>query len=130
MSLTTAEIKWHPSWRIMPSRFPPIQLFELVTNVQRLEATIALESETNPRIKNEVGDLSLVPQNDRVVGPGSSIIMAAFTHLNSVGSKFSDGSYGVFYAAKSLDTAIAETKYHREQFFNNNPNFRFVFTPL
>ena len=117
MNLTTAEIQWHPGWRIIPSRFPPIQLFELVTDVQRLEATIALESETNPRLKNEVGDLSLVPQNDRVVGPGSSIIMAAFTHLNPEGSRFSDGSYGVFYVAKSLDTAIAETKYHREQFF-------------
>ena len=117
MNLNTAEVKWQPGWRIIPSRFPPIQLFELVTDPQRLEATIALESETNPRLKDEIGDLSLVPQNERVVGPGSTIIMAAFTHLNPEGSRFSDGSYGVFYAAKDLNTAIAETKYHREQFF-------------
>jgi hypothetical protein len=42
--------------------------------------------------------------------------MAAFTHLNPEGSRFSDGSYGVFYAAKDLETAIAETRYHRERF--------------
>ena len=42
--------------------------------------------------------------------------MAAFTHLNPQGSRFSDGPYGVFHAANDLDTAIAETKHHRERF--------------
>ena len=42
--------------------------------------------------------------------------MAAFTHLNPQGSRFSDGTWGVFYAANDLDTAIAETKHHRERF--------------
>jgi hypothetical protein len=42
--------------------------------------------------------------------------MAAFTHLNPDGSRFSDGTYGVYYAGKELDTAIAETRYHRERF--------------
>ena len=42
--------------------------------------------------------------------------MAAFTHLNPDGSRFSDGTYGVFYAGNTLETAIAETRYHREQF--------------
>ena len=31
--------------------------------------------------------------------------MAAFTHLNPEGSRFSDGSYGVYYAAHTLATA-------------------------
>jgi RES domain-containing protein len=38
--------------------------------------------------------------------------MAPFTHLNRAGSRFSDGSYGVYYAADSLETAVAETAYH------------------
>ena len=42
--------------------------------------------------------------------------MAAFTHLNPEGSRFTDGTYGVFYAANSLDTAIAESSHHRERF--------------
>ena len=42
--------------------------------------------------------------------------MAAFTHLNPQGSRFSDGSYGVFYCARSRDTAIAETRYHSALF--------------
>ncbi|NJL50274.1 MAG: RES family NAD+ phosphorylase [Blastochloris sp.] len=60
--------------------------------------------------------IRLVPPEDRVSGPGSRIIMAAFTHLNPVGSRFTDGTYGVFYAANDLATAIAETAYHREGF--------------
>jgi RES domain-containing protein len=42
--------------------------------------------------------------------------MAAFTHLNPEGSRFSDGSYGVYYAAQDLDTAIAEVSHHRAVF--------------
>ena len=42
--------------------------------------------------------------------------MAAFTHLNPNGSRFSDGTYGVYYAGKELETAIAETRYHSERF--------------
>ena len=44
--------------------------------------------------------------------------MAAFTHLNPNGSRFSDGTYGVFHAANELGTAIAETEHHREQFLS------------
>jgi hypothetical protein len=111
-----AEITWRPSWRIIPSRFPPIQLFERVTDPGDLEAIFIVESLTNPRLRDEVGDIRLVPAEDRVSGPGASVIMAAFTHLNPEGSRFTDGTYGVFYAADVLDTAIAETTYHRERF--------------
>ena len=117
MNPNTVDVNWIPGWRIIPSRFPPIQLFERAIDPLKLDPIFELESRTNPRLKNEVGELSLVPPDERVVGPGSSIIMVAFTHLNPDGSRFSDGSFGVFYASKSLDTAIAETKFHREQFF-------------
>jgi len=42
--------------------------------------------------------------------------MAAFTHLNPEGSRFSDGSWGVFYAVHSVATAVEETVCHRERF--------------
>lgn len=116
MTLPVAHIDWKPCWRIIPSRFPPIKLFERVTEPGDLEAIFELESLTNPRLRDEVGEISLVPPEDRISGPGTSIIMAAFTHLNPDGSRFTDGTFGVFYAANDLETAIAETKYHRERF--------------
>ena len=116
MTLPISRVEWRPSWRIIPSRFPPISLFERVTEPDDLEAIFELEAMTNPRLRDEVGDISMVPPDDRVSGPGSSIIMAAFTHLNPEGSRFSDGTFGVFYAAVDLETAVAETRYHRERF--------------
>ena len=37
------------------------------------------ESLTNPRLRDEVGDIRLMPPEDRVYGDGASWIMAAFT---------------------------------------------------
>ena len=79
-------------------------------------ALIAAEQLTNPRVRDEIGDIRLVPLHERVSGPGASYVMAAFTHLNPRGSRFSDGSYGVYYAASTLATAIAETVHHFERF--------------
>lgn len=109
-------ITWRPCWRIVPSRFPPIDLFERIADPADWDALIALESLTNDRIRDAVGDIALVPVAERISGPGASVIMAAFTHPNPDGSRFSDGSYGVFYAGAELPTAIAETQRHRARF--------------
>ena len=109
-------ITWRPAFRIIPSRFPPIDLFERVADPGDLEAVLAIEALTNDRLRDEVGKLSLVPEAERISGPGTSAVMAAFTHPNPGGSRFSDGSYGVFYCARALPTAIAETSHHRAKF--------------
>ncbi len=127
MSLPVVRVEWKPCWRIIPSRFPPIELFERVSDPGDLEAIYELESLTNPRLRDEVGDIRLVPPEDRVSGPDSSAIMAAFTHLTPEGSRFSDGSWGVFYAGNDLKTAIAETRHHRERFLRDAAQARMEF---
>ncbi|ATW02120.1 RES family NAD+ phosphorylase [Sphingorhabdus sp. YGSMI21] len=116
MNISVTAVNWHPCYRIIPSRFPPINLFEEVTDPDDLEAIYAVEALTNDRLREEAGDLSLVPLEDRVSGPGSSPIMAAFTHLNPDGDRFTDGTFGVFYVGGSIETAVAETRYHRVKF--------------
>lgn len=115
-AIPKARVRWQPCYRIIASRFPPISLFEDVTHPSDLEAVYAIEAMTNDRLREEVGDLALVPPEDRVSGLGTSVIMAAFTHLNPDGSRFSDGSFGLFYAAREIETAIAETSHHRARF--------------
>jgi hypothetical protein len=105
-----------PSHRIVASRLPTIHLFERVADPADWEALYKLESNTKPRIRNEVGELALVPVADRVSGPNASVIMAPFAHLSPQGTRFTDGHFGAYYAAESLDTAIAETRFHRENF--------------
>ena len=116
MSPPLARVTWTPSWRLISSRFPPAGLFDRVSAPADLEAVFFIEGLTNDRLRDEAGALSLVPPEDRVAGPGTTPIMAAFTHCNPDGSRFSDGTYGVYYAAYSIDTAIAETRFHRERF--------------
>jgi hypothetical protein len=108
-------IHWEPSWRLVPSRFPPVGLFDRVANAADLEAVFAIESLTNARLRNEVGDIRLVPEGERQTGPGTTPIMASFTHIGNEG-RFHDSNFGVYYAAKDIDTGLAETRYHRERF--------------
>ena len=110
------EVRWQPCYRVISSRFPPIALFERVAHAEDWDALYWLESLTNPRLRDEVGEVELVPAEDRVFGPGATVIMAAFTHLNPEGSRFADSTFGAFYAAASLETSIAETRFHREVF--------------
>jgi hypothetical protein len=111
-----SKVSWKPCYRLIPSHFPPIGVYDRVANPADLDAVFAVENLTNPRLRQEAGELSMVAPQDRVAGPGTTPIMAAFTHLNPDGSRFSDGSYGVYYAGQTLDTAIAETRYHRARF--------------
>lgn len=112
----TVQLGWSPCYRIVPSRFPPIGLFDAVADPGDLEAVFQIEAMTNDRLRDEVGDITLVPPEDRVSGPGTTPIMAAFTHLNPEGDRFTDGSCGVFYASLTVETAVAETSYHRARF--------------
>ncbi|WP_054759163.1 RES family NAD+ phosphorylase [Methylomonas koyamae] len=114
--IATARIDWRPCWRLVPSRFPPTGLFDRVADPADLDVVFAIEALTNDRLRDEAGEIRLVAAEDRISGPGTTPIMAAFTHLNPEGSRFSDGSFGVYYAAKDIDTAIAETAFHRARF--------------
>jgi len=114
--IPVAHVAWRPSYRLIPSRYPTVGLYDAIADPADLDVVFAVEALTNPRIRDELGELPLVPAEERVSGAGSTPIMAAFTHLNPEGSRFSDGSYGVYYAAHTLETAIAEVGHHRAVF--------------
>jgi len=102
-------------YRIIPSQFPPINIFERIVDASQLEAAWYLEGLTNDRLRDAAGDITLVNPEDRVTGRGSSVVMAAFTHIGNA-SRFTDGTFGVYYAARSLETAVRETAFHRTNF--------------
>lgn len=114
--LPATPLRWVPSYRLIASRFPTVGLFDGIADPADWDVVFAIESLTNPQVRNDIGELDLVPKAERVFGPGSSLIMAAFTHLNPEGSRFSDGTYGVYYASATLDCAMAEVIHHREKF--------------
>ena len=109
-------VRWAQACRIIPTRYPAVTLFDRVADAADFDALYALEAMSNERARDEAGEVERVAPADRVFGPGSGPIMAAFTHVNLLGSRFSDGSYGVFYAARERATAVAETRFHHARF--------------
>lgn len=111
------DVGWTKAYRLVASIYPPINLLERFMDNDDFEVAFAVESLTNPRVRQDVGLIELLPAEERVFGPGSSAVMASFCHF-SIGSpsRFTDGSFGVYYAAASIGTAIKETVYHRERF--------------
>jgi hypothetical protein len=108
-------VRWSKTYRLVASRYPPISLFERIADPFEWEELAALESLTNDRLRDELGEIALVPPDERISGPGASPIMAAFTHVGFA-SRFSAGRYGVYYANDRLEGAIREVAHHREAF--------------
>ncbi|MEK1942084.1 MAG: RES family NAD+ phosphorylase [Pseudomonas sp.] len=122
------------AYRLVNSKYPPVELFDDVANAADFETLYALQALTNPRLRTMVGDLGLLPQEQIPFGiPGCAYAVAPFTHLSPDGSRFSDGRFGMLYVADTLDTAIAEVRHHQGLYWAKVPalNYdRFVFRGL
>lgn len=106
-----------PAYRLIPSQFPPIGLFDTVSRAADLAAVMELVGWTNDRLVRE--RLARLPRSEWVFGrSNASIVMAAFLHAPPDGARFSGPDLGAWYAAAKVETAIAEVAHHlrREAF--------------
>ena len=109
-----ALVRWKSAPRLVPSRYPVAGLLDRVADPADLDALFELEGWTNDRISAEAGLLHTIPRSEWVTGrPMSSVVMAAYCHPREGGSRFSSGDRGAWYAARAIETAIAECVYHR-----------------
>jgi hypothetical protein len=114
LSVPETLLRWRSIARLIPSRFPVAGLFDRVAVPEDLEAVFELEGWTNDRISAEAGLLHNIPRHEWVIGaPMASVVMAAFCHPRAGGGRFSGEDRGAWYAARALDTALAESIYHR-----------------
>ena len=122
MTITTlpplVDLTGRQQYRIIPSVYPLINFFEDLVDPSEMEILWEIESLTNERLRQEAGDIFLVTKEDRISGPGSSVIMAAFTHIHKP-SRFTDGTFGIYYSSLAIETAIKETIYNREIFLRS-----------
>jgi len=107
------------AWRIIPSRFPPVDLFRDVAPTKDWQYLNDLEGRTNERLRAEAAPGGLIRAEDRLEGSSSHYILGPLSHPNLDGSRFSDGTFGVLYAALDFDTAVAEVKRTREAFLRS-----------
>jgi RES domain len=116
-TVPTASVNWRGARRIIRSVYPPIDLFEDIADPADWPLLIAAEQKSNPRLMETLGAIDLIPPARRVGGPGSSYLMAPFTHVSpDRPSRFTTGAYGVLYAAEQFKTALLETVYHHARF--------------
>jgi len=112
-------MNWVTSHRVVGKLFPPVELFEDVTDVQawdylaealRKTGTLLLPAEEITRIK-------AIPVGKRVGGKTASIALAPFLYYSvKRPGRFSDGSFGVWYCGETFDVALAETVFHFANF--------------
>lgn len=110
-------VGWRGARRIIRSIHPPVDLFEDIADPQDWPLLVSAEQKTNPRLMETLGALDLVPPERRVGGPGSTFLMAPFTHVSpDRPSRFSAGRFGVLYVADRFETALFETIHHHTVF--------------
>lgn len=112
-----SHVRWDRTHRLIRSIYPPVSLFEDVADPADWELIANAEAKTNPRVRDALDAIRLVSVERRVSGPGASWVMAPFCHISRARpSRFSDGSYGVYYAGNRFEVALHETIHHFERF--------------
>ena len=100
-----------PTYRLVPSRYPPISAFESVASAEDLEAVMELEGWTNDRLVPE--RLARLNKSEWVYGvSNASVIMASFLHGGPNGLRFTSTDLNGWYASLARRTAIAEVAHH------------------
>lgn len=109
-------------YRLIPSRFPPIQVYERIISAHRTDDVAKIEALTNPRVRarerltglGAVDDASAKLQNWN---------HAPFTYLNPDGSFIFRPGIAALEVSDSLQTALAVSVQRREKFlkFTNLP---------
>jgi hypothetical protein len=107
-------IRWTRTNRLIPSRYPSAGILDRIAAPDDLDAIVELEAWTNDRVSAELGLLHLIAREEWVTGaPMASVVMAAFCHPRPGGGRFSPAERGAWYAGRTVETALAESVYHR-----------------
>jgi hypothetical protein len=107
-----------PTFRLIPSQFPPVDAFANVAAAADLAAVMKLEGWTNDSLVAQ--RLARLPRAEWAFDrPNASIVMAAFLHCAPSGGRFNGHDLGAWYGAFDLKTAIAEVAHHmRRELWN------------
>jgi len=98
--------------RIVAADLTAVAFFESLVPGADVDALLSVLALTSPALLDRIGDPARVPASDRSYGAGSGWVMPSFAR-RARPSRFSDGRFGVWYAASDAATATAETLYHQ-----------------
>ncbi|MGC1863984.1 MAG: RES family NAD+ phosphorylase [Methylocystis sp.] len=103
-------------YRLIPSRFPPVSIYEGLTASNRLEALVAVENITNPRLRSA----ERLARTDPLVTADLPRLQnwnhAPFAYGNPEGSLFFDHARPCLELADEPQTALAVSVERRQRF--------------
>lgn len=123
------------TYRLIPSRFPPVELYEPVCQPNYWDSVKRVEGMTNPRLREMATGLGLLHPDDRG-RVSQNWLVAPFTYPDPEPSPFSDGSYGYSLVADTVSGALLEAVRRRETFLSRTEQgatrleMRMLRTPL
>jgi hypothetical protein len=104
-------LHWKPCWRVIPTRYPEINLWRRVALPEDEKAVDIIERLTNNRVRQELGEINVLRTGDFFPKNCANDVIATFAY-RGIGSRFSTKTFAAYYATKSLKTAVYE-KAHR-----------------
>src|SRR4051812_29401589 len=125
MQFASAEVNstWH---RLIPSRFPPISLYERVADPKEWESLHVVEELTNPRVRARrlIVDQAAADETSPKLQNWNH---APFAYLNPEGTWLLDPFIGTLELYDCLQTALAASMRKRELFLlrTNEPPLDF-----
>lgn len=113
-----SHVRWPKTYRAINSCYPPCDIWEdIIASADDWEMAFEIEAMSNDRVRNDLGDIHLIPKERMVIGTNSWWVVSAFTKINPLGSRFCDGSFGAYYAADRFLTALKEKAFGTMQQF-------------
>jgi len=104
------------TFRVIAHRRNERPIADRLTSVTNRAALTDIEGMTNPRVQQEYAARKKIRPEDLTGGDGNEMVIAAFTYSGA--SRFTDGTYGVYYASPEFSTAVAESAFHTERFLS------------
>jgi RES domain-containing protein len=106
-----ASQRWSSAARILPGQYPEQTVWSALVEEEDLPGALALLRRVDPAMYADLGDLDRIADLQPMRGTGVGWVMPTFAWGGP--GRFNGTTFSAFYAAKQIETAIAETVYHQ-----------------
>lgn len=110
-------VAWRDAARIQPWRHPEVRIWSRLADVPDVSAALSLLRLTEPDLYLGLGRVERLDPGTLMRGEGAGWVMPAYAWGGP--GRFNSEGFGCFYAAREIETAIAESVHRQERFLHD-----------